>query len=81
MISEDIALDKLIADIDEQIEVVGAIAGDSAILVEQFRILQECRDALVNQNLNIQRLSELIDEEDLPDFTTILEAHQDVKND
>ena len=81
MISEDIALDKLIADIDEQIEVVGAIAGDSAILVEQFRILQECRDALVNQNLNIQRLSELIDEEDLPDFTTILEADQDVKND
>ncbi|RPG50671.1 MAG: hypothetical protein CBB61_003135 [Gammaproteobacteria bacterium TMED1] len=81
MISEDIALDKLIADIDEQIEVVGAIAGDSAILVEQFRILQECRDALVNQNLNIQRLSELIDEEDLPDFTTILEANQDVKND
>ena len=81
MMSEDIALDKLIADIDEQIEVVGAIAGDSAILVEQFRILQECRDALVNQNLNIQRLSELIDEEDLPDFTTILEANQDVKND
>ena len=81
MISEDIALDKLIADIDEQIEVVGAIAGDSAILVEQFRILQECRDALVNQNLNIQRLSELINEEDLPDFTTILEANQDVKND
>ena len=81
MISEDIALDKLIADIDEQIEVVGAIAGDSAILVEQFRILQECRDALVNQNLNIQRLSELIDEEDLPDFTTILEANQDIKND
>ena len=79
--SEDIALDKLIADIDEQIEVVGAIAGDSAILVEQFRILQECRDALVNQNLNIQRLSELIDEENLPDFTTILEANQDVKND
>ena len=81
MMSEDIALDKLIADIDEQIEVVGAIAGDSAILVEQFRILQECRDALVNQNLNIQRLSELIDEENLPDFTTILEANQDVKND
>lgn len=81
MISDDIALDKLIADIDEQIEVVGAIAGDSAILVEQFRILQECRDALVNQNLNIQRLSELIDEENHPDFTTILEANQDVKND
>ena len=81
MISEDIALDKLIADIDEQIEVVGAIAGDSAILVVQFRILQEYRDALFNQNLNIQRLSELINEEDLPDFTTILEANQDVKND
>ncbi|MAI42709.1 MAG: hypothetical protein ACJ0Q6_04990 [Candidatus Azotimanducaceae bacterium] len=81
MISEDIALDKLIADIDEQIEVLGAIAGDSSILIEQFRILQECRDALVNQNLNIQRLSELIDEENHPDFTTILEANQDVKND
>ena len=81
MISEDIALDKLIADIDEQIEVVGAIAGDSAILVEQFRILQECRDVLVNQSLNIERLSELIDEEKHPELTIILEATQDFKND
>ena len=81
MISEDIYLDKLIADIDEQIEVLGAIAGDSAILVEQFRILQECRDVLVNQSLNIERLSELIDEEKHPELTIILEAKQDFKND
>tara|TARA_B100000579_G_scaffold244734_1_gene200809 strand:+ start:294 stop:539 length:246 start_codon:yes stop_codon:yes gene_type:complete len=81
MISEDIYLDKLIADIDEQIEVIGAIAGDSAILVEQFRILQECRDTLVNQSLNIERLSELIDEEKHSDLTTILEVNQDAKND
>ena len=81
MISEDIYLDKLIADIDEQIEVLGAIAGDSAILLEQFRILQECRDALVNQSLNIERLSELIDEEKHPELTIILEANQDFKKD
>ena len=81
MISEDIYLDKLIADIDEQIEVIGAIAGDSAILLEQFRILQECRDVLVNQSLNIERLSELIDEEEHPELTIILEAKQDFKND
>ena len=81
MISEDIYLDKLIADIDEQIEVIGAIAGDSAILLEQFRILQECRDVLVNQSLNIERLSELIDEEKHPELTMILEANQDFKND
>ena len=81
MISEDIYLDKLIADIDEQIEVIGAIAGDSAILLEQFRILQECRDVLVNQSLNIERLSELIDEEKHPELTIILEAKQDFKND
>ena len=81
MISEDIYLDKLIADIDEQIEVLGAIAGDSAILLEQFRILQECRDALVNQSLNIERLSELIDEEKHHELTIILEANQDFKND
>ena len=81
MISEDIYLDKLIADIDEQIEVIGAIAGDSAILLEQFRILQECRDALVNQSLNIERLSELIDEEKHPELTIILEANQDFKKD
>ena len=81
MISEDIYLDKLIADIDEQIEIIGAIAGDSAILLEQFRILQECRDVLVNQSLNIERLSELIDEEKHPELTIILEAKQDFKND
>ena len=81
MISEDIYLDKLIADIDEQIEVIGAIAGDSAILLEQFRILQECRDVLVNQSLNIERLSELIDEEKHPELAIILEANQDFKND
>ena len=81
MISEDIALDKLITDIDEQIEVLGAIAGDSSILIEQFRILQECKDSLIDQNLNIQRLGELIQQENSPDFTVIVEANQDTTND
>ena len=77
MISDDISLDKLIADIDQQIEVLTAIAGDSAILQEQLRILQESREALINQDLELERLAELLDQDNIPEFTTIIEASKD----
>ena len=64
MISEDINLDRLIADIDQQIEILVAIAGDNAILVEQLRLLNESRELLLMQAMEISRISDLID----PDF-------------
>ena len=77
MISDNISLDKLIADIDQQIEVLTAIAGESAILQEQLRILQESREALINQDLELERLLELLDQDNIPEFTTIIEANRD----
>ena len=77
MISDNISLDKLIADIDQQIEVLTAIAGESAILQEQLRILQESREALINQDLELERLMELLDQDNIQEFTTIIETNRD----
>ncbi len=61
MISDDITLDKLIHDIDQQIEVLNAIAADNPILSELLRLLNESRELLLSQELEMNRLSELID--------------------
>ena len=63
MISDDITLDKLINDIDQQIEVLTAIAKDNLILNEQLRLLNESSDVLRAQELEISRLEELIDDQ------------------
>ena len=73
MISEDITLDKLINDIDQQIEVLTAIAEDNLILNEQLRLLNESRDLLLVQELEISRLSELLDDELLAEKLSIIE--------
>ena len=44
MISQEIALDKLIDDIDVQIEILTAISDNNAILSEQLRLLYESRE-------------------------------------
>ncbi len=75
MISQEIALDKLIDDIDVQIEILTAISDNNAILSEQLRLLYESREQLLGQNLQISRLSELIDPDNLHDHTTQFE-HQ-----
>lgn len=75
MISQEIALDKLIDDIDAQIEILTAISDNNAILSEQLRLLYESREQLLSQNLEISRLSELIDPDNLHDHTTQFE-HQ-----
>ncbi|MEJ6705101.1 MAG: hypothetical protein ACKVKL_07230 [Pseudomonadales bacterium] len=75
MISQEIALDKLIDDIDVQIEILTAISDNNAILSEQLRLLYESREQLLSQNLEISRLSELIDPDNLHDHTTQFE-HQ-----
>ncbi len=73
MISQEITLDKLIEDIDQQIEILTAIANDSAILGEQLRLVQEARDLLLSQEMEIIRLVELIDPDDFNDHTTLIE--------
>ncbi len=77
MISEDITLDKLIADIDQQIEILIAISADNAILNEQLRLLNECRDLLLYQELEMARLAELIGPDNLQDHSTLIDRHVD----
>ncbi len=73
MISEDITLDKLIADIDQQIEILVAIAADNHILLEQMRLLNESREKLLFQELEMVRLAELIDPDESGDQLTIID--------
>lgn len=73
MISNDIDIDKLLEEIDQQIEILTAIARDNAILTEQLRLLHEAREIIVSQELEIERLAEMIDPDDLEDFSTLSE--------
>lgn len=75
MLSEEINLDKLLQDIDSQIEILQSIAQDSKILVEQVRLLQESREQIIHQELEIQRLQELMDPEDLMDHASQIDRH------
>lgn len=73
MIGQNIDTDKLIADIDQQIEILVAIAGDNAILSEQLRLLLEARELILNQELEIDRLAELIDPDQDDQHLTIID--------
>lgn len=73
MLSQDITLDKLIDDIDQQIEIINAIAGDNPILVEQLRLLNESRELLLYQELEMGRLAEMIDPDDINEHLTLIE--------
>ena len=73
MISDDITLDKLINDIDQQIEVLTAIAKDNLILNEQLRLLNESSDVLRAQELEISRLAKLIDDQLLDERLSIID--------
>lgn len=75
MISDDITLDKLISDIDQQIEILTAIAADNPILLEQLRLLNESREKLLFQELEMNRLAELIDPDEINDHATIIDKH------
>jgi len=76
MISGDIDLDKLLEDIEQQVEILSAIAADNAILNEQLRLLQASRDALIGQEQEISRLAEMIDPDNDMDFSTLMELRQ-----
>ncbi len=75
MISDNINFDKLLADIDQQIEILMAIAGDSAVLIEQVRILSESREMLLSLEMEMHPLEGLIDPEDLSDLSTQMEGN------
>ena len=76
MISGDIDLDKLLEDIEQQVEILSAIAADNAILNELLRLLQASRDALIGQEQEISRLAEMIDPDNDMDFSTLMELRQ-----
>ena len=73
MISQEITLDKLVDDIDQQIEVLTAIANDNGILNEQLRLLHESREWLLSQDLEISRLLDTIDPDNIVDLSTLME--------
>ena len=77
MITQNITLDKLISAIDRQLEVLTAIAKDTPILNEQLRLLNESRELLKAQELEIERLSELIEEDFLTERLSIIDQHTD----
>ena len=77
MITDNITFDKLLSDIDLQIEVLNAIAADNAILNEQLRLLLESREMLVLQEMEMHRLEDLIDQNDLGDHATTIDQQAD----
>tara|TARA_R110002110_G_scaffold208970_2_gene421235 strand:- start:568 stop:813 length:246 start_codon:yes stop_codon:yes gene_type:complete len=74
VLTGDIDLDKLLEDIEQQLEILSAIAADNAILNEQLRLLSAAREALINQELENGRLIEMIDPDADLDFSTIMET-------
>lgn len=77
MISDDITLDKLIQDIDQQIEILDAIAADNLILNEQLRLLNETRDFLLYQEMEMSRLEELLDPDEQAERLSIVNREAD----
>ena len=77
MITDNITFDKLLSDIDLQIEVLNAIAADNPILNEQLRLLLESREMLVLQEMEMHRLEDLIDQDELGDHTAAIDQQAD----
>jgi hypothetical protein len=77
LITENITFDKLLADIDLQIEILNAIAADNPILNEQLRLLLESREMLVFQEMEMHRLEDLIDLDELIDHASIIDQQTD----
>ena len=77
MITDNITFDKLLSDIDLQIEVLNAIAADNPVLNEQLRLLLESREMLLFQEMEMHRLEDLIDQDELGDHTAIIDQQAD----
>ena len=77
MITENITFDKLLSDIDLQIEILNAIAADNPILNEQLRLLLESREMLVFQEMEMHRLEDLLDLDELDDHASTIDQQAD----
>lgn len=77
MITENITFDKLLSDIDLQIEVLNAIAADNPILNEQLRLLLESREMLVFQEMEMHRLEDLIDQDEMINHESLIDQQAD----
>jgi hypothetical protein len=77
LITDNITFDKLLSDIDQQVEVLNAIAADNPILNEQLRLLLESREMLVLQEMEMHRLEGFIDQDELGDHTAIIDQQAD----
>lgn len=73
VISERINIDRLVMDIDQQIEILTAIAQDNAILTEQLRLLHESRETIASLQHEIFRLEEMLDPDQNQDGLSIVE--------
>ena len=72
MISEDITTDQILAEIDEKIELLEAMADRNVILAELLQVMQEAKALIKSQILQIQRLEDLIDFENIPELLSVL---------
>ena len=77
LITDNITFDKLMSDIDLQIEVLNAIAADNPILNEQLRLLLESREMMFFQEMEMQRLEGLIDQDELMEHTALIDQQTD----
>ena len=77
MITDNITFDKLMSDIDLQIEVLNAIAADNPILNEHLRLLLESREMMFFQEMEMQRLEGLIDQDELMEHTALIDQQTD----
>ena len=80
MLSEDITTDQIIADIDQQLELLEMMADKNLILADVKRVFLETRALITSQNLQLQRLEDLIDFESLSEIPTIIDSVIDDSN-
>jgi len=62
---------------DLQIEVLNAISAENPILNEQLRLLLESREMLIVQQIEIHRLGALIQDDEMGDYTSIIDQQTD----
>ncbi len=80
MLSEDITTDQIVADIDQQLELLEMMADKNLILADIKRVFLEARALITSQNLQLQRLEDLIDFENLSEIPTIIDSVIDDSN-
>ncbi len=78
MLTDNINLDKLLHDIDQQIEIVSGISRDNPLLQEQLRLLHEASGVISNLQQEIFRLEDMIDPDTVLESLTISEKLNEI---